>query len=70
MTSALVARWGSGKPVIGILGEYNALLGLSQKAVHFKEPLKEGAPGHGCGHNVYAASGVGGVIAAKVAIEA
>jgi len=69
MPSALVATWGSGKPVIGIQGEYDALPGLSQKTVPHREPLREGAPGHGCGHNVYASSGVGGALGAKVAME-
>lgn len=70
MPTALVASWGSSRPVIGIQGEYDALPGLSQKALPYREPLMEGAPGHGCGHNLYGASGVGGVIASKVAIEA
>jgi len=69
MPTALVATWGSGEPVIGIQGEYDALPGVSQKAVPYQEPLKEGAPGHGCGHNVYASSGVGGVLGAKAAME-
>lgn len=68
--TAIRATWGSGKPVIGVQGEYDALPELSQKPVPYREPLKEGAPGHGCGHNLYGASGVGGVIAAKVAMEA
>lgn len=43
--------YGTGKPVMGILGEYDALSSLSQKAADpHKEPLTEGAPGHGCGH--------------------
>ena len=70
MPTALVATWGSGKPVIGIQGEYDALPGVSQKKLPYSEPLIEGAPGHGCGHNIYASSGVGGVIASKVALEA
>ena len=39
-------------PVIGILGEYDALGGLSQAVSAAKEPLREGEPGHGCGHNL------------------
>lgn len=69
MPTAIVADWGSGKPVIGIQGEYDALPGLSQMTVPYKKPLKNGAPGHGCGHNIYGASGVGAVIASKVAME-
>jgi aminobenzoyl-glutamate utilization protein B len=52
MPTAFVATWGEGKPVIGYLGEYDALPGLSQKALPYKEPLEKGRPGHGCGHNL------------------
>ncbi|MEM2015238.1 MAG: M20 family metallopeptidase [Candidatus Methanomethylicia archaeon] len=69
MPTAFVATWGSGKPIIGILGEYDALAGLSQKRVPWKEPIVEGAPGHGCGHNIFAAATVGGAIALKEAME-
>src|SRR5690606_19967735 len=51
--TAFVATYGSGSPVIGILGEFDALPGLSQKAVPNKDPLAEGKPGHGCGHNLF-----------------
>lgn len=70
MPSAFVASYGSGKPVIGILGEYDALPGLSQKAVPRKEPLVPEAPGHGCGHNIHGTSGMAGAIAAKAGVEA
>lgn len=57
---------GSGKPVVGILGEYDALDALSQKAsCTEKTPLCDGAPGHGCGHNLIGA----GSFAAAVAIK-
>ncbi len=69
MPTAFVATYGSGKPVIGIMGEYDALPGLSQKAVPWREPIKEGAPGHGCGHNIHGTSGMAAAIAIKVAIE-
>jgi aminobenzoyl-glutamate utilization protein B len=70
MPTAFVATYGSGKPVVGVMGEYDALPGLSQKPVPRKDPLVEGAPGHGCGHNIHGASGMAGAIAAKVAMEA
>lgn len=70
MPTAFVAEWGSGRPVIAVLGEYDALAGLSQKRVPWKEPLKPGAPGHGCGHNLFAAATLGGAIALKKAMEA
>jgi len=70
MPTAFVATYGSGKPVIGILGEHDALPGLSQKPVPYKERLvEEGAPGHGCGHNIYDTSGMAAAIAVKEAID-
>lgn len=69
MPTAFVATYGQGKPTIGIMGEYDALPGLSQKAVPYKEPLVEGAPGHGCGHNIHGVSGMAGAIATKIAME-
>ena len=50
--TAFTATYGQGKPVIGIMGEYDALPGLSQDAVPERKALTEGAPGHGCGHNL------------------
>jgi len=70
MPTAFVASYGKGKPIIGILSEYDALPGLSQKPVPRKEPVVSGAPGHGCGHNIHGTSGMAGAIAAKVAMEA
>ena len=68
--TAFVASWGEGGPVIGVMGEYDALPGISQKAVPYKDPVVEGAPGHGCGHNIHGTSGMGGALAAKAAMEA
>lgn len=61
--TAFVATYGSGSPVIGILAEYDALPGLSQAAVPYECPLTEGAPGHGCGHNLLGAGSVAGAVA-------
>lgn len=69
MPTAFVASWGEGHPVLGVMGEYDALPGLSQKTVPHKEPLEEGAPGHGCGHNIHGSSGLAGAIALKVAMD-
>ena len=69
MPSAFVATYGSGKPVIGSMGELDALPGISQKAVPYRETLVEGAAGHGCGHNGYATAALYGSIAAKIAME-
>ncbi len=70
MPTAFVATYGSGKPVISILGEFDALPGISQKTVPTKDPLNEGAPGHGCGHNLFGAASLGAAIAIKEMIEA
>jgi aminobenzoyl-glutamate utilization protein B len=63
---AFVGTFGSGEPVIGFLGEYDALSGLSQKAdIASREPLVPGANGQGCGHHLL---GVG-ALAAAVAVK-
>ena len=70
MPTCFIATWGSGKPVIGILGEFDALPGLSQKAnTPEQNPVVEGAPGHGCGHNMMGAAGVSAAIAVKKSME-
>ncbi len=69
MPTAFVATYGSGKPVISILGEFDALPGISQKAMPTKEPLEAGAAGHGCGHNLFGAGSLGAAIAVKELIE-
>jgi aminobenzoyl-glutamate utilization protein B len=70
MPTCFVATWGSGKPVIGILGEFDALPGLSQKGLSpVQSPLVEGAPGHGCGHNMMGAAGVAAAIAVRKSLE-
>ncbi|WP_321473294.1 amidohydrolase [uncultured Paludibaculum sp.] len=53
LPTAFVAEWGSGKPVIGIIGEFDALPGLSQDAEPARSPRVSGGPGHGCGHNLF-----------------
>ena len=67
---AFYAEFGSGKPVIAILGEYDALPGLSQKVADTKEPIIEGGPGHGCGHNLLGTAAAVGAIAVKRYLEA
>ncbi|KAA2217159.1 amidohydrolase [Maribacter flavus] len=68
--TAFTATYGSGKPVISILGEFDALPGISQKASPEKSPLKEGAAGHGCGHNMFGTASLGAAIAIKELMEA
>jgi aminobenzoyl-glutamate utilization protein B len=70
MPTAFVAEYGRGRPIIGILGEYDALPGLSQKAQPEKEPLEAGGAGHGCGHNLFGAASLGAAIAIKEQIDA
>jgi len=70
MSTAFVATWGSGKPVIGFLAEFDALPSLSQvrgKAV--REAIIQGGPGHGCGHNLFGTSSCTAAIATKAAME-
>ncbi|MBT8290664.1 MAG: amidohydrolase, partial [Muriicola sp.] len=69
MPTAFVATYGSGKPVISVLGEFDALPGISQKAQPTKSPLEEGAAGHGCGHNLFGTASLGAAIAVKELIE-
>lgn len=69
LPTALRASWGSGYPVIGFLGEYDALPGQSQKDVPWQEPAEVDAYGHGCGHNLIAVAAVGAVIGAKWEME-
>jgi aminobenzoyl-glutamate utilization protein B len=70
MPTAFVATYGEGKPIIGILGEYDALPGLSQKAQPTREALSPGAPGHGCGHNLFGPASLGAALAIKDRIQA
>jgi aminobenzoyl-glutamate utilization protein B len=70
MPTAFVASYGEGRPVIGILGEFDALPGISQKAAPVKEPLAAGAAGHGCGHNLFGAASLGAAVAIKELIAA
>jgi aminobenzoyl-glutamate utilization protein B len=70
MPTAFVASYGQGQPVIGVMGEYDALPGLSQKTLPEPLPLVEGAAGHGCGHNLFGAGSLGAAIAIKEQIAA
>jgi len=69
MPTAFIASYGDSKPIIAIMGEYDALPGLSQKKTPYREPLDSGKPGHGCGHNIYGASGVAAAISVRYAME-
>lgn len=70
MPTAFIATYGSGKPVIGILGEFDALPMISQKGrIPKQEPLVEGAPGHGCGHNTMCTAAAAAAIAVKETLD-
>ena len=68
--TAFVASWGSGKPIIGIMAEYDALPGLSQFDTPEKKARVDGDPGHGCGHNLLGAASVAAAITAKEELAA
>jgi aminobenzoyl-glutamate utilization protein B len=70
MPSAFIATYGQGRPVIGIMGEYDALPGLSQKAIPEMAPLVPGGAGHGCAHNLFGAASLGAAVAIKEQIAA
>ncbi|MDR2739226.1 MAG: amidohydrolase [Treponema sp.] len=66
MAHAFIAAWGSGAPAIGILGEYDALPGLSQQAgLPEKKPLIVGGNGHGCGHSALCAGSAAAAVGIK-----
>jgi aminobenzoyl-glutamate utilization protein B len=69
MPTAFVATYGSGEPVLGFLAEYDALPGLSQKAVPHQDALVPGGSGHGCGHNLLGTGATAAAIAVKHVME-
>ncbi len=68
--TAFVAEWGTGRPMLGLLGEYDALAGLSQKRQPTPMPEVEGGPGHGCGHNLLGTACVASAAALRRWLEA
>ena len=69
ISTAFSGSYGSGKPVIGILGEYDALSGLSQAAGVTEQISVGGESGHGCGHNLLGTGALGAAIAVKAWLE-
>lgn len=69
MPTAFVASYGSGRPIIGILAEYDALPGMSQKVDSFRTPVEDGKPGHACGHSGLGTGALGAALAVKTAME-
>ena len=69
MEHAFIAEYGSGSPVIAVLGEYDALPGLSQSVDTKFNSVDNNGPGHGCGHNLLGGAALGAVLAIKKYIE-
>ncbi len=65
MPTAFVASYGSGKPVIGILGEYDALPGVSQDAVPEVKRVEGRPAGHACGHHLFGTASAAAAIAVR-----
>jgi aminobenzoyl-glutamate utilization protein B len=61
--TAFVASYGQGRPVIGILAEFDALPGLSQATVPERQPLIDGGAGHACGHHLFGAASATAAVA-------
>lgn len=70
LKTAFVAEWGQGKPILGFIGEYDALPGLSQKNQPTKESIVEDGPGHGCGHNLLGTAAVASAVALQKWLQA
>jgi aminobenzoyl-glutamate utilization protein B len=68
--TAFTATIGAGKPVLGILGEYDALPGMAQAAVPFRKPLPEGGYGHACGHHLFGVASASACLALAEQIKA
>ena len=65
MPTAFTATYGSGKPVIGILGEFDALPGVAQMAVPELKPIPGQVAGHACGHHLFGVASAAAAIATK-----
>ncbi len=69
LPTCVVGRWGSGHPVIGLLGELDALPGMSQKVATEKDPVVIGGAGQGCGHNLLNVACLGAAVGMKAEME-
>jgi aminobenzoyl-glutamate utilization protein B len=71
MPTAFVASFGTGRPIIGVLAEFDALPNIGNAVVPRKAPREDGQlHGHGCGHNLFGAGSVGAAVALKRTLEA
>jgi len=69
LPTAFIAEYGDEAPILGVLGEYDALPGLSQQISSQPNPIENQENGHGCGHNLLGVAGIGAVLAIKKQIE-
>ena len=67
--TAFTASYGSGRPIIGILGEFDANAGISQKRQPKREARVPGGAGHGCGHNLFGTASLAAAVAIKEQIQ-
>lgn len=68
--TAFSASFGSGRPIIGLLAEYDALSGLSQEGGSLeRKELTPGGCGHGCGHNLLGAGAMAAALGVKAFLE-
>ena len=67
--TAFIAEYGTGAPVIAILGEFDALPGIAQSASPFKESYKDNTAGHACGHHMFGAGSAWASVAIKEWLE-
>lgn len=67
--TGFVAEYGNGRPIFGLLGEYDALKNLSQEASTNRNVILEGGAGHGCGHNLLGVGCLGAAVAIKEQIK-
>ena len=65
IATAFIASWGAGKPIVALLGEYDALPGTSNRAVPYPDPVAPGGAGHACGHNLLGVAAVAAAIAVR-----
>jgi len=70
LPTAFMAEWGAGGPIIGFLGEYDALPGLSQERQDTQQPIVVDGPGHGCGHNLLGTAALAAASVVRTWLEA
>ncbi len=70
IATAFTATYGDGKPLIGMIGEFDALPGLSQEAVPYRQPREGVAYGHACGHHLFGVASASAAVAVAEQIKA